>query len=235
MDKTKYQSKNQIVYETIRDAIISGEFEPGSRLVIDNLALKYNISHSPIRECMRLLEADGLVTIRPYAGVTVTELHPELIMEVFALLESFEIISSCRASLRATPAQFKILTQMIEEMGQYIALPNEWSAKNFELHMTICEIADMTIMKNMMYRTLMHWDRLRRYYLETVSSHRIAQAQLEHHDLLNALKSSEEQQIMRVIQQHNKAALDDYLNHIRETQKIDLHVSHLYGSDNKSD
>lgn len=235
MDKSKYQSKNQIVYKTIRDAIISGEFKPGSRLVIDNLALKYNISHSPIRECMRLLEADGLVTIRPYAGVTVTELHPELIMEVFALLESFEIISSCRASLRATPAQLDKLMKVIEEMEEYIASPNKWSVKNFELHMMICEIADMSIMKNMMMRTLMHWDRLRRYYLEAVSVHRIAQAQLEHRNLLNALKSGNAQQITRVIQQHNTAALDDYLNHIKKTQKVDLHTSQLYHSDNKSD
>ena len=213
----------------IRDAIISGEFAPGSRLVIDNLALIYNISHSPIRECIRLLEADGFVTIRPYAGVTVTDLHPELIMEVFALLESLEIISSCRASHRADQKQFDQLSHMIEEMEKVVSLPDAWSTKNFELHMMICDIADMTMTKNMMYRALFHWDRLRRHYLKEVSSRRIEQAQREHHELLHAMKSRHDEQIEAIIQQHNKAALDDYLRHINKTQKVNLYELYPYG------
>ena len=229
MDNSKYRSKNQIVYEMMRDAIISGEFAPGSRIVIDDLALQYGISHSPIRECLRLLEGDGFVTIRPYAGVTVTDLHPEIIMEVFALLESLEISSSCRASHRTTAEQFAELVKMVDEMEQYAKSPQEWSAKNIELHMTICDIADMTITKNMMIRALHHWDRLRRYYLEGVSARRIPQAQQEHRDLLEAMQEGDEKRIVEVIQQHNKAALDDYLKHIKETQKVDLSDVYPYG------
>jgi DNA-binding GntR family transcriptional regulator len=229
MDNSKYRSKNQIVYEMMRDAIISGEFAPGSRIVIDDLALQYGISHSPIRECLRLLEGDGFVTIRPYAGVTVTEIHPEFIMEVFALLETLEIISSCRASHRANAKQLTLLARMINEMEQYADSPELWSAKNIELHMTICDIADMTITKNMIVRTLHHWNRLRHYYLEEVSSRRIPQAQQEHRELLEAIQADDEKRIEKVIQQHNKAALDDYLKHIKDTQKVDLSDVYPYG------
>jgi len=222
MMNSKYQNKNQIVYKKIRDSIISGEFEPGSRIVIDTLALELNVSHSPIRECLRLLEAEGFVTIRPFAGVTVTDLEPELIIEVFELLESLEIITSCRASTCATPEQFDNLTSIINDMEEYISSPNRWSAKNFEFHMAICEYANMTITKNMMHRALLHWDRLRRYYLQVVSSQRISQAQLEHRELLKAMRSGDPQCITDVIQRHNKAALNDYLEYVRVTQKVDL-------------
>lgn len=222
MSSTKYQSKNQIVYEKIRDAIISGEFEPGSRIVIDNLALDYNVSHSPIRECMRLLEADGFVTIRPYAGITVTELHPEFITEVFALLESLEIITSCQASVLATEEQFKELESIVDEMEQYVTSSDEWSAKNLEFHMTICEYANMTITKRMMSSTFLHWDRLRRYYLEEVSAHRIRKAQVEHCELLDAMKSGDLTLIATIIQKHNKAALGDYLDHIRKNHDLEI-------------
>lgn len=228
MKNLKYRTKNQIVYEMIRDAIISGELAPGSRIVIDDLALQYGISHSPIRECLRLLEGDGFVHIRPYAGVVVTDLQPELIMEVFALLESFEITSSCRAGNRATPEQLDQLDRMIEDMEQHASSPEEWSKSNIELHMTICEIAEMTITKNMMYRALHHWDRLRRYYLEEVSARRVAQAQEEHRALLQAIRAGDEKLIEKVIQQHNKAALADYLKYIRATQSVDLSVGSLY-------
>ena len=229
MKKSNHRSKNQIIYRMIRDAIISGEFAPGSRIVIDDLAVRYGISHSPIRECLRLLEGDGFVKIRPYSDVTVTELEPELIMEVFSLLESLEIISSCRASNRATSAQIEKLAMMIDEMEQYTTSSHQWSLKNIQLHMLICDIADMTITKNMMYRALHHWDRLRRYYLEEVSANRIPQAQKEHLELLQAIKKGDEKRIIQVIQQHNKAALGDYLNYIKETQQVDLHDSYPYG------
>ena len=219
---SKYQNKNQIVYKKIRDAIISGEFKPGSRIVIDTLALELKVSHSPIRECLRLLEAEGFVTIRPFAGVTVTDLEPELIIEVFELLESLEIITSCRASACATPEQFENLRAMINNMEADVSSPNRWSVKNFEFHMAICEYANMTITKNMMHRALLHWDRLRQYYLEKVSSQRIKQAQLEHQELLKAMISGNEVYIKDVIEQHNKAALRDYLAYVRETQQVDL-------------
>jgi len=222
MSTQELKSKNQVVYEIIRDAIINGEFEPGSRIVIDDLAEQYNVSHSPIRECLRLLEADGLVTIRPYAGVTVTDLQPELIMEVFALLESLEIISSCRASHHATEAEFDQLEKMIDEMEQYVSKTDVWSAKNLELHMMISDLAHMTISRDMMARALLHWDRLRRYYLEEVSAQRVPRAQVEHRDMLKAMRSGDDERIKIVIQQHNEAALNDYLVHIRKTQKINL-------------
>ena len=229
MANPEFKSKNQIVYEMMRDAIISGEFEPGSRIVIDELALQYGISHSPIRECLRLLEGDGLVTIQPYTGVTVTELKPELIVEVFTLLESLEIISSCRASNRASKKQLDKLAKIIDDMQQYTRSSHEWSVQNIRFHMIICDIADMSITRNMMKRTLYHWDRLRRYYLEEVSARRIPQAQQEHQELLQAIRSGDEQRIIEVIRRHNKAAMDDYLSYIKATQQIDLYAAYPYG------
>lgn len=218
----KHRSKNQLVYKLIRDAIISGEFEPGSKIVIDNLAIKYQVSHSPIRECLQLLEAEGFVTIRPYAGVTVTSLHPEHIMEVFTILESLEIMSSCRASHHANSEQLKQVEAKIDRMADCINSPEKWSKKNIELHMLICDIADMTISKNMMYQALHHWDRLRRYYLQSVSAKRISQAQQEHCEMFEAMLSKDDQRITEVIQHHNKVALNDYLEHIKKTKDIDL-------------
>lgn len=229
MKNSQFRSKNQIVYELIRDAIVSGDFAPGSRIIIDDLAERFGISHSPIRECLRQLESDGFVTIRPYTGVTVTELQPELIMEVFSLLESLEVISSCRAYKRATSKQLDSLAHLIDEMEKYATAPQQWSAKNVEFHMSICDIADMTITKHMMNRALHHWDRLRRYYLLEVSAQRISQAQQEHHELLQAIRAGDEARIEHVILNHNQAALNDYLEHIKQTQQVDLFTALPYG------
>lgn len=219
-----YRSKNQAVYEAIRDAIVSGEFAPGQRIVIDELAPRLGVSHSPIRECLRQLEADGFVRIRPYAGVTVTDIRPEFIMEVFALLESLEMISSRRACQRATDQQIEELAKFITGMAAYIGQPEVWSEKNMALHMLICDLAETQLTGQMMNRTLHHWDRLRRYYLEDVSAQRIEQAHQEHLEILAAIRARDEAQVVDVIRHHNEKALKAYLEHINKTQQIDLKI-----------
>ena len=219
-----FRSKNQAVYELIRDAIVSGEFAPGQRLVIDDLAPQLGVSHSPIRECLRQLEADGFVSIRPYAGVTVTEIQPESIKEVFELLEALEIISSRRACQRASAEQIAELERCITDMANYTSLPEAWSEKNIALHMLICEIAATQLTQHMMYRTLHHWDRLRRYYLEGVSAQRIGQAHQEHLEILAAIRDRDEAKVVNLIRDHNEQALQAYLTHISQTHEIDLNI-----------
>lgn len=77
-----FQSKNQIIHGVLLDAIIQGEFAPSTRLVIDEMAAKFEVSPIPIREALRQLEADGFVSFEPHVGFTVTPIHAGLIAEV---------------------------------------------------------------------------------------------------------------------------------------------------------
>ena len=62
--KLEFRSKNEIVYQQLRKSIIQGDFKPGTRLVIDQLALELGVSQIPIREAVRQLEADGFRWMR---------------------------------------------------------------------------------------------------------------------------------------------------------------------------
>src|SRR5258708_32148427 len=92
--KLEYRSKNELVYQRLRTAIISGEYKPGTRLVIDQLAAELGVSQIPIREAVKQLEADGFVTLEPYSGATITEINASLIFEIFALLANLQVICS---------------------------------------------------------------------------------------------------------------------------------------------
>ena len=65
------------VAEELRTAIASGQLQPGDRLVEMGLARKYQVSQGPIREALRLLEREGLVTHQPRRGVYVTRLSAQ--------------------------------------------------------------------------------------------------------------------------------------------------------------
>src|SRR5215813_1926893 len=137
--KLAFRSKNEIVYEQLRTAIINGEYLPGTRLVIDQLATELGVSQIPIREAVRQLEADGFVTIEPYAGATVTEINATLIFEIFALLESMEVICSRAACRQIDEKELENLAVLIERMDESVENPQEWSKENKEFHLYIGE------------------------------------------------------------------------------------------------
>ena len=71
-------TKQQRVYDTLRERILSGAYGPGFRLVIDAVAAEVGVSTVPVREAIRRLEAEGLVIYRPNVGAQVAPAEPEL-------------------------------------------------------------------------------------------------------------------------------------------------------------
>jgi DNA-binding GntR family transcriptional regulator len=85
-------TKQQQVYDALRERILSGAYGPGFRVVIDQVAAEFAVSALPVREAIRRLEAEGLVVYRPNAGAQVAPAEPELFednMTVLALLEGY--------------------------------------------------------------------------------------------------------------------------------------------------
>lgn len=79
------------VYETLRDMIVSFEFEPGERLVETELAARLNVSKTPVREALSMLETDGLVDVAPYRGATVRWLSTMEMEEQGFLVDALEM------------------------------------------------------------------------------------------------------------------------------------------------
>jgi DNA-binding GntR family transcriptional regulator len=85
-------TKQERVYQEIRERILRGTYGPGYRVVIDSLADEFGVSALPVREAIRRLEAEGLVVFRPNAGAQVAPADPRLFedeMTVLALLEGY--------------------------------------------------------------------------------------------------------------------------------------------------
>src|ERR1043166_6643547 len=118
-----FKSKIEAVYDALRQAIIHGEYEPGSRLVIDDLAEAMGVSQIPIREALRQLEADGFISIEPYVGATLTDINANFIFEIFALLESLEVICSRVACRCMSDNEMKKLAELIDGMDRSINNP----------------------------------------------------------------------------------------------------------------
>lgn len=217
-----FRSKKEVVYDLIREDILQGKHKPGTRLIIDELAVNLGVSQIPIREAMRQLEADGFITIEPYVGATVTEIDANFIFEVFALLESMEIISCRAACSLMSDADIQTLGQMIEAMETSVTDPGEWTEKNKELHLFICQSAKTHLVYKMMQKVLDHWDRLRLHYLKDVFGNRIESAQEEHRLILQAILKRDADEAESVIREHNQRALESYIKHLRAIGQLEI-------------
>lgn len=216
MATKKFRSKKEIVYDGLREDIVKGIYKPGERLVIDELARQMGASQIPIREAIQQLEADGFVTIEPHVGARIAEIDASFIFEVFALLESMEIISSRRACVLMTDEQLDTLSAMVVAMDELVDDPISWSAQNKAMHLYIGECANTLLVLKMMTKVFDHWERLRLNYLHDLAGNRIPEAQKEHHQLLAAMKSRNPDAVETTLKAHIQSAISSYKHHLEE-------------------
>jgi DNA-binding GntR family transcriptional regulator len=109
-------TKQQQVYEALRERILGGVYGPGFRVVIDHVAAEFDVSALPVREALRRLEAEGLLVYRANAGATVAPAEPELFednMMVLALLEGY---ATALAAPHLSAADLEALERHTQDM-----------------------------------------------------------------------------------------------------------------------
>jgi DNA-binding GntR family transcriptional regulator len=209
---TRHLTKNAFVHQTLRAAILRGDLAPGQRLIIDELARRYEVSIIPVREALRLLQSEGLVVSVAHVGATVAPVSRESVLEVFTLLEGLELVASRAAAARATSAQLKEIEEIVRDMDEAIehGAPQRWADLNTEFHLAMSRAAAMPILHQMMQRALDLWDRIRRHYFNGVLARRARQAQAEHHVILRCLRARKLKALEASIRSHNQNALAAY-------------------------
>jgi len=126
----KQKTMADYIYNEIRDAIVFIEYMPGEKISETQLAQKYNVSRSPVRRALALLERDGLVVIKPQSGTIVSEIsfkRAQEMQEIRNLLEPYAIkIAAPKITdeqLNALQACFDRLAQLApesEERRRYV-------------------------------------------------------------------------------------------------------------------
>src|SRR5919109_2688492 len=79
------RTTQELVFEFLRDAILSGRLRDGSHLIQDKIANELNVSRVPVREALLQLESEGLVRMEAHRGATVVWLSPEEVAEIFEI------------------------------------------------------------------------------------------------------------------------------------------------------
>jgi DNA-binding GntR family transcriptional regulator len=105
------------VCDRIRAAILGGELKPGSRLTEQDLAAELEVSRTPVREAIRQLEVERLVTRTPFVGVTVAQLTPEEVIELLEIREVLEGLVARLATKNMDSVHLQRLKKLMQELG----------------------------------------------------------------------------------------------------------------------
>ncbi|GAB3445561.1 GntR family transcriptional regulator [Streptomonospora sediminis] len=131
-------SKADYVHEALRQEILTGALSPGSAIGQEEIAARLGVSITPVREALRRLESDGLISYRAHHGATVSELGAEAAEELYLLRAAVEGLTARLAATRITAEQLESLREIHERMLS--ADPHSLAQDSRLFHQTIADI-----------------------------------------------------------------------------------------------
>jgi DNA-binding GntR family transcriptional regulator len=194
------------VAERLRRRILAHTLAPGSWIDEQALALEYGISRTPLREALKVLASEGLVTMKLRRGAYVTEVTPRDLDEVYHLLALLESDAARVVAARAPPAQIAELVALHEALEASVHDRDRFFAANERFHMRLLEIADSR-WRNQLVADLRKVMKLNRHHSLSRQG-RIEASLKEHRQIVAALKARNADRAYALMQQHFAAGRD---------------------------
>ncbi|MCX6497404.1 MAG: GntR family transcriptional regulator [Arthrobacter sp.] len=191
------------VYDTIRDAIVSGRIKAGEPLSENKLAADYGTSRTPIREALHRLEIEGLVERLP-RGVQVRETSPEEIIDIYDVRITLEGAAARAAAERATELDRRRLRATQSAMVAAGEDPGDRAQANRQFHEAIWAASHSPTLVDLLHRLNVH---LVRYPTTTLEFEDRWKAVLaEHEALLDAIEARDAAKAREIAEAHMTGA-----------------------------
>lgn len=140
--KVEFRTKSEAISDLVERDIVSGLFLPGARLTQEDLAERYGVSTTPVREALRVLEARGLVALRPHKTHIVATRSAEELADILKVREVVEPLLAERAAVKLTAADIEVLQSLEKQMRETRAdMYAEYRELNDQFHGTIYQAA----------------------------------------------------------------------------------------------
>jgi len=206
----QYLPLRDVVFRTLREAILQGELKPGERLMEIQLANRLGVSRTPIREAIRMLELEGLVIMIPRKGAIVAEITEKNLIDVLEVRRVLEQLAAELAAERINDESIAALEKAASEFERKLknGSVNEIARADEAFHYIIHESAGnqklLLLLKNFreqMYRYRVEYLKQKDQYDKLIEEHRMIYQKIAEHDQQGAAKAmfthiDRQQQIM---------------------------------------
>lgn len=212
------KSASRETYNSLKNDIIYRKIESGASLVEDELAEKYKVSRTPIREALKWLENDGLVIYYPYRGCFVKSFGEQDIIEIFTVRKALEGISCNAAAKVITGANILLMEENHKKSIEAFEQGNLKLAGDLgdNLHKVILDISGNTQIKKIL-------DQLKgqQEYFSAITikmEGRMQKSLQEHAQILNALKDHEPELAEKAMREHMDSTMEDMLTAVKNAR-----------------
>ena len=197
------------IYQKLLAAIENGALRPGDRLLETDLAQRFGVSRTPIREVIRRLEADGLVAHKPRVGAMIRVLAQQEIVELYEMRIVLEATAAQMAAKHASKAEIHTLKTLNAQMMQVATDPYKVAMLNRKFHGCILSAARNRFLAQS-HNSLSHaLVLLGKTTLE--STERVKDVVSQHDAIVEALKSSQPETAAKIMRTHMEASLEHRL------------------------
>ena len=188
------------VAEQLRQRIFRRELEPGSWIDELKIAEEFGISRTPLREALKVLAAEGLVTMKVRRGAYVTEMSEKDLRDVYHLLSLLESDAAGVVAERATPEQQQTLRDLHAELESAAGNREAFFSVNERFHMALLDMADNRWRSQMVadLRKVMKLNRHNSLFKQG----RIEDSLSEHRAILDAMLARDAEGTRRAMQAH---------------------------------
>jgi DNA-binding GntR family transcriptional regulator len=192
---------SQRVAEDVRNLILSGELAPGCRIGQEELAARFGTSRIPVREALRQLESDGLVTLVPNSGARVAKLDLGECLEIYKIRERLEPLALSEAVANMTEKEIDELEKLVIGMEK-ASDTEEFLRLDREFHLASYRAAGMQQLVGMVERFWNTTQHYRRAFTNLVGENGSWVIHSEHRLMLDALRRRDAEGAGHVLFEH---------------------------------
>lgn len=194
--------------EEVRRRIVLGELPPGERLPLEELATELGISRVPLREAVRSLEAEGLITTTPHRGAVTTLLNLRDAEDAYALLESAEALAVDRATAASDDHSLARMERALDSMRDHVhdgTLNVDSLEAHREFHFAFFDLVGEGVL---LRHLRIFWNMCERYVMASMpDEHRAERAFEEHARLVQLVRDGEAEAAKEHLRSHLRSSL----------------------------
>jgi DNA-binding GntR family transcriptional regulator len=196
------QTLTSMTADAIRERILRGRYPEGEPLRQDAIGVELGVSRIPVREALRQLEAEGLVTFNPHRGAVVSTLSLKQIGELFELRAEVEGDLIRRAVPHMKPEDHARAAEILDayEAALRAGQVAVWGALNWQFHSTLYAPADRVLTMSIVSKLHHHSDRYLR--MQLALTHGETRARHEHRAIAAAARKRDAAKAGRLMREH---------------------------------
>lgn len=211
-DAHSHRPLREIVYEELKMQILTGKITPGMRMMEVELAESMGVSRTPIREAIKKLEQEGLVTIEPRKGAYASQISVKDMVDILEVRQDMEGLAAHMAAYRMTPKQMKELESISIGYNKAVEEGNmadmiKYDTDFHNLIVESCNNGILTMMINQLQELLL---RFRYVYYDNIK--RAEKMPSEHSMIMEAIKDGRSDAARASAEMHIERIKDMVMN-----------------------